>query len=138
MKAAFTLLLKCSMCYSTALWALVMAFPKMFAAMFTNETELLNFTGTALRIYAGCLLLFGIQLACQMTFTALGNAKASITVAVMRKFVLLPLIFLLPAIFTQNKTMAVYVAESVADFIAVSFTSVLFTFQFRKALREIS
>ncbi len=138
-KAAFKLLLKASLVYSTLLWACVMLFPQVFAAMFTNKPELLDFTQTALRIYMACLLLFGIQIACQMTFTSLGNAKASILVAVMRKFVLLiPLIYVLPLIFSADKTTAVYMAEPVADFIAVTFTAVLFTFQFRKSLKKIS
>lgn len=137
-KGAYKLLLKCSMTYAVLLWAGVMLFPRGFASLFTSEAELLAFTGPALRVYAACLFLFGIQMACQMTFTSLGNAKASIVVAVVRKFVLLiPLIFLLPQIFTGDKTMAVYLAEPVADFIAVSFTAVLFTVQFRKALQEI-
>lgn len=138
-KAAFKLLLKASLCYSTLLWALVMLFPQGFAAMFTSDAALLEFTGTALRIYMACLLLFGVQIACQMTFTSLGNAKASILVAVMRKFILLiPLIYLLPLLFSSNQTTAVYMAEPVADFFAVSFTAVLFTFQFKKALRQIA
>ncbi|HIS69047.1 MAG TPA: MATE family efflux transporter [Candidatus Gallacutalibacter stercoravium] len=137
-KAAFQLLLKASLVYSTALWALVMLFPQMFAAMFTSSEPLLNFTKDALRIYMACLLLFGIQVACQMTFTSLGNAKASIVVAVMRKFVLLiPLIYILPLVFPGDKTTAVYLAEPVADFLAVTFTAILFTFQFKKALRSI-
>lgn len=138
-KAAFKLLLKCSLTYSIVLWLLVMIFPRAFASMFTSDAQLLDFTGTALRIYMGCMFLFGIQIACQMTFTSLGNAKASIIVAVMRKFVLLiPLIYVMPVIFSQNQTTAVYMAEPVADFLAVSFTAVLFTFQFRKALNRIS
>ena len=107
-KAAFKLLLKASVCYSVILWACVMIFPQGFAAMFTNDATLLEFTKTALRVYMACLLLFGIQMACQMTFTALGKAGSSIVVAVMRKFVLLiPLIYIMPLIFTQDKTMAV-------------------------------
>lgn len=138
-KAAFKLLLKASLVYSTLLWLLVMIFPQAFAAMFTADAELLEFTKTALRVYMACLLLFGIQMACQMTFTSLGNAKASILVAVMRKFILLiPLIYILPQIFTANKTMAVYMAEPVADFLAVTFTAILFAFQFKKALRHIT
>lgn len=138
-KAAFKLLLKLSVCYSVALWLFVMIFPGVFASMFTSEPQLLEFTKTALRIYVACLFLFGIQIACQSTFTAIGNAKASIVVAVVRKFVLLlPLIYILPLIFTQDKTSAVYLAEPVADFIAVTFTSILFTFQFKKILRSIS
>ena len=136
-KGAFKLLLKSSLCYSAILWALVMIFPRLFAAMFTSDQELLNFTGRALRIYMACLILFGIQVACQMTFTSLGNAKASIAVAVMRKFILLiPLIYIMPHIISDQTT-AVYMAEPVADFLAVSFTSVLFTLQFRKMLRSM-
>ena len=67
------------------------------------------------------------------------NSQASILVAVMRKFVLLiPLIYIMPALFPANQAAAVYLAEPVADFLAVSFTAVLFSFQFRKALRQIS
>lgn len=138
-KAAFKLLLKASLVYSTLLWALVMLFPQMFAAMFTSSPGLMAFTKNALRIYMACLLLFGIQVACQMTFTSLGNAKASILVAVMRKFILLiPLIYIMPLIFSSDKTTAVYMAEPVADFIAVTFTAIFFAFQFKKALKQIS
>ena len=137
-KAAFKKLLKTSLIYSVSLWILVMAFPRMFAAMFTTEESLLAFTETALRVYLGCMFMFGIQMACQMTFNALGNAKASIVVAITRKFVLLlPLIYIMPMLFSGDKTMSVYMAEPVADFIAVSFTAVLFSFQFRKTVRKI-
>ena len=81
--------------------------------------------------------LFGAQVACQLTFTSIGNAKASISVAVMRKFILLiPLIYTIPH-FVTNKTMGVYLAEPVADTISVLFTAVLFYFQFRKELRAL-
>ena len=138
-KSAYSLLLKASLCYSVLLWALVMLFPGVFAGMFTSDPELLEFTRTALRIYMACLLLFGIQVACQMTFTSLGYAKASILVAVMRKFVLLiPLIYLLPVLMPNDPTTAVYLAEPVADFLAILFTSILFASQFKKAMKKIS
>ncbi len=138
-KAAFKLLLKSSLGYALLLWALVMAVPQVFSAMFTADTELILFTKTALRIYLAGLFLFGIQMACQMTFTALGNAKASITVAVMRKFVLLiPLIYILPFVFKGNQVIAVYLAEPAADTLAVTFTAILFRMQFKKALNKIS
>ena len=73
-KAAFKLLLKASLCYSILLWLFVMFFPQAFAAMFTSDASLMEYTKTALRIYMACLLLFGIQMACQMTFTSLGKA----------------------------------------------------------------
>ncbi len=138
-KAAFKLLLKVNLTYATLLWLSVMICPQVFAAMFTSDAQLLAFTANALRIYLACLFLFGIQMACQMTFTSIGKAKASIIVAVMRKFILLiPLIYILPAIIRSNQTMAVYMAEPIADFLAVTFTSVLFFFEFRKVLRELS
>ena len=138
-KKAFKLLLISSLCYSVTLWALVMAIPQAFVMMFNTNEGLVSYTVPALRIYLGALLLFGIQIACQMTFTSLGNAKASITVAVMRKFVLLiPLIYLMPVLMPQEQTKAVYLAEPIADFLAVSFTAVLFTFQFKKSLRLIT
>ncbi len=137
-KAVFRRLLAVSLCYSVALWGLIMLFPRMFAAIFTPDEALLDFSARALRVYCGVMFLFGIQVACQMTFMSLGNAKASATVAIMRKFVLLlPLIYLMPRLMA-DKTMAVYTAEPVADVLAVSFTAVLFFFQFRKALQSIS
>ena len=83
------------------------------------------------------MILFGIQIACQMTFVSLGNAPSSVIVAVVRKFVLLlPLIYIMPNLVT-DRTFGVYMAEPIADVVAVSFTAILFIFQFRKALRKI-
>ncbi len=137
-KAAFRLLLKCNLCYSATLWLLVMIFPQVFAGLFTADPILLAYTKPALRIYLACLGLFGIQLACQMTFTSLGKALDSIVVAVMRKFILLiPLIYLMPQFFPENRAMAVYLAEPAADFFAILFTSILFTSEFKRALKKM-
>lgn len=137
-KSAFKLLLKVDLAYAAILWLTVLLFPRTFASMFTSDAALLDYTGSALRIYFAVLVIFGIQMACQMTFTSLGKAGASITVAVMRKFVLLiPLIYIMPHILSSNRTMAVYMAEPIADTLAVTFTIILFSFQFRKALRAI-
>ena len=137
-RSAFKLLLKVSMTYSIILWALVMLLPGGFAAMFTTDAVLMEYTRTALRIYMASMFLFGIQIACQMTFNALGKAVESIVVAVMRKFILLiPLIYIMPQIIKSNQAIAVYVAEPVADLLAVTFTAILFAVQFRKTLRKI-
>ena len=137
-KGAFKLLLKSSMVYAALLWIAVMLFPQLFAGMFTSDPALLDFTKTALRIYLAAMFIFGIQMACQLTFMSLGNAKASIVVAVMRKFILLiPLIFIMPAILKINQTMAVYLAEPIADILAVCFTIVLFRRELKKALSKI-
>ena len=136
-KKTFKLLLISCLIYSVVLWLCVMLFPRAFAAMFTTEAALLDFTEKVIRIYFGGMFLFGIQIACQMTFVSLGNAPASVIVAVVRKFVLLlPLIYIMPNL-VEDPTIGVYLAEPIADVIAVTFTTILFTFQFRKALKKI-
>ena len=138
-KGAFKLLLKVSLIYSTLIWLFVQVVPQAFAGMFTADAELLAFTSKALRIYMACVFMFGIQIACQMAFTSIGFAKESIIVAVTRKFILLiPLIYILPHILTGNQTLAVYTAEPVADFLAVTFTALLFRRQFKKALDSLN
>ena len=137
-KKTFRLLLITCLTYSIALWAAVMIAPEVFVKIFTSDSTLAQFAAPMLRIYLGGLGLFGIQIACQMTFTSLGKAANSIVVAVVRKFVLLlPLIYIMPSLLA-DKTQAVYMAEPVADIIAVTFTAILFTFQFKKALKEIT
>jgi len=136
-KKTFRLLLISCLTYSLTLWAAVMLFPKAFVSIFTPDAALIDFAAKALRIYLGGMFLFGIQIACQMTFVSLGNAPSSVLVAVVRKFVLLlPLIYILPNL-VSDPTTGVYMAEPAADIIAVTFTAVLFTFQFRKALQKI-
>ncbi len=136
-KQTFKLLLRVCLCYSFALWGIIMLFPEAFAGLFTTNAELIAFTAGALRIYCAALFVFGVQIACQMTFVSIGNAKCSIIVAVLRKFVLLiPLIYIMPAIFA-DKTTAVYMAEPVADFIAVSCTAILFAIEFKKAMARL-
>ena len=136
-KKTFRLLLIVCLSYSAILWAAVQLVPRMFVSIFTADTSLIDFTSPMLKIYLGGLFLFGIQIACQMTFTSLGKAVNSIIVAVVRKFVLLiPLIYIIPHM-VSNPTTGVYMAEPIADIIAVLFTSVLFTIQCKKALAEI-
>ena len=134
----FFMLLKVSLGYSMVMWGLIELFPQTFAAIFTPDPTLQTFAAKMLRIYCGGLGIFGAQMACQMTFVAIGYAKSSVIVAVMRKIVLLiPLIYLMPAIFTADKTRAVYMAEPVADVLAVAFTVALFTVQFGRVMREL-
>ena len=137
-RGAFRLLLKSSLIYATALWLIIMLLPQVFTGLFTTNAELAAFTQSAMRRYFAVMFMFGIQVACQMTFTAIGSAKSSIAVAVVRKFVLLlPLIYLLPALFPADKAMAVYLAEPAADFIAVTFTAILFSIQFKRAMDKL-
>ena len=136
-KKTFRILLTTCLIYSVTLWSVVMLIPEAFVGIFTPDADLIEFTAPALRIYLGGIFLFGIQIACQMTFTSLGKAVNSIVVAVVRKFVLLlPLIYIIP-LFVSNKTMGVYMAEPIADIVAVTFTSILFAFQFKKAMKSL-
>ena len=137
-RGAFRLLLKSSFIYATALWLIIMLLPQVFTSLFTTNAELAAFNQSAMRRYFAVMFMFGIQIACQMTFTAIGSAKSSIAVAVVRKFVLLlPLIYLMPALFPADKAMAVYLAEPAADFIAVTFTAILFSIQFKRAMDKL-
>lgn len=136
-KKTFKLLLVVCLTYSFLLWGFIELFPQGFARMFSSDAALIDFTAHALRIYCAVLCLFGIQMSCQMAFVSIGSALCSISVAVVRKFVLLlPLIYIMPA-FVADKTMGVYMAEPVADVIAITFTSILFTIQFGKAMKKL-
>ena len=136
-KRTFWILLFTCLTYSLTLFACVMAFPRGFASAFTPHAHLVEFSAKMMRIYFGGMAIFGIQVACQMTFVSLGEAASSVTVAVVRKFVLLlPLIYIMPN-FVSDKTLGVYMAEPVADIIAVTFTTVLFFFKFRRRLRML-
>ena len=131
-KKAFRLLLVACLAYSTLLWAIAMFLPQIFIAIFTGNAELAVYTEWAIRIYMAASLLFGIQIACQQTFIALGNALTSVFLALLRKVILLiPLIFLLPAIL-PDKVFGVFLAEPVADTIAVTVTSIMFLREYRR------
>lgn len=136
-KQTFRLLLKVCLSYATVLWLLVMLFPRVFAGIFTPNAELLAFSARALRLYCAAMFMMGIQLACQMTFVSTGNAVCSIIVAVVRKFVLLlPLIYIMPRL-VPDAAAGVYLAEPVADVLAVTFTIILFSGQFKKAMKKL-
>ena len=136
-RKTFRLLLVACLTYSVAIWAAIMLVPQVFAGIFSPDGTLVDFTAKALRIYCGVLGIFGIQIACQMTFVSIGSALCSIIVAIVRKFVLLlPLIYVMPHM-VANPTMGVYLAKPVADVLAVTFTAMLFAVQFRKTLKKI-
>lgn len=136
-KQAFFMLLGCTCAFSLFFWGLVQIFPATFVKIFNSDPELVAFTVNALRIYMAAGFVMGVQLACQQTFIALGNAKSSLFLAVLRKILLLiPLIYILPS-FMANKTNAIFLAEPVADVIAVIITAALFAVQFKSALKEL-
>ena len=136
-RESFGILLKSSVIYTTALWLIVMLFPRQVAMLFAGDGAFLDYTAWALRIYMALSLLMGVQLACQQTFIAIGNAKTSLFLAIYRKIILLiPLIYILPRFF-EKKDMAVFLAEPVADFVAVTTTAILCAWQFQKAMKQL-
>ena len=111
-----------------------MLFPRLLATLFAQDSAFLDYTAWALRIFMATSVVMGIQIACQQTFIAIGNAKTSLFLAIYRKIILLiPLIYILPHFF-ENKVMAVFLAEPVADVIAVTTTLILFVWQFKKGI----
>jgi len=118
--------------------ATAMLLPRFYAGFFTNETELVALVGEVMPVFMAGMLVFGLQNGIQPTFLALGQAKVSLFIAVLRKIILLiPLIFLFPQFFpVQKKVFAVFLAEPVTDLIAVSVTATLFRRQFRSALEQ--
>lgn len=125
-KKTFRLLLVSCVAFTAVIWLICMILPQAFILIFTDQAELIAFTKWAIRIYMAVSVIFGVQISCQQTFIALGNAKTSVFLALLRKVILLiPLIYILPA-FMEDKLMAVFLAEPVADVIAVTTTSILF------------
>lgn len=123
--------------YSSILWLLIMIFPSLFVAIFTSDPQLTEITIWALRIYMAGVLLMGIQISCQQTFIAFGNSKKSAFLAVFRKIlVLIPLIYILP-MFISDQVFAVFLAEPIADTIAVLTTSTMFYFEMQKKMKEM-
>lgn len=113
-------------------------FPQFFISLFNDNAELVETTTWAIRLYCSAMVFFGIQMAIQQTFIALGKAKASLFIACLRKVILLvPLIYILPNFF-ENKVFAVFLAEPVSDAISIMTASVVFFFVFRKEMKKLS
>ena len=122
--------------YTTLFWLMLMIFPNVFAGIFTNNADLVGYTAWAIRIFLACGFSVGFQLSCQQAFMALGQAKISLVMALLRKVILLiPLIFVLPNFFA-DKAFAVFLAEPVADITAAAVTTFMFFRFFIKMLRE--
>ena len=131
-KRTFRLLLISCVTGSFLIWAVCMIAPGAVADFFTDDANLISYTETSMRIYLATLLIFGVQAACQYTFVALDQAKKAIFLTIWRKVILLiPLIFLLPYV-VPDPAMGVFLAEPIADTIAVCTTAPMFYWYYRK------
>lgn len=120
--------------YTTIMWLGLMLIPDIFVKMFNNDPALMEITVWSIKIYFACTFMFGLQSACQTTLLALGQAKISLFLAMLRKILLLiPLIFILPT-FIENKLFAVLLAQPIADIIAITTTVICFYIFYKKAL----
>ncbi len=136
-KHGFRLLLICCVTFSVTLGLAVIAVPQLFLGIFTPDAALIEYAAPLVRVYMAGTVIFGVQIACQQTFVALGNAKCSLFLACLRKLILLiPLVYILPNFFA-DKVFAVFLAEPVADIIAVCSTAALFFAVFRKTMRKL-
>lgn len=132
-KAFFTQFRVC-ITFTIVGWAIMMIAPQLFAGLFTADTDLVDYTSWALRIYMAGIFSIGFQICCQQSFMALGQAKVSLLLACLRKIVLLiPLIFILPH-FLSDKVFAVFLAEPVSDILAAVVTTITFLTRFDKIL----
>lgn len=136
-KEAVNLQLISCFIYAFTIFVLVECFPTIFIQIFTNDKNLIEIATWSLRVYMAAVALMGLQVACQQVFISFGNSKISVFIAVFRKIiVLIPLIYILPMIL-ENKLFAVFLAEPVADVIAVSTTLIIFYFNFKKVNKEL-
>lgn len=120
-QAFFCQFFSCAL-YAGVMW-LLLVFPHIFTGIFSSDPALADYTVWAMRIYMAGIFSSGIQIGCQQTFMALGQAKISLLMACLRKLVLLiPLIFILPHIFA-DPVFGVFVAEPVSDIIAATVTA---------------
>lgn len=109
--------------------------PGIYARIFTDNQELISLTCRVMPVYFLGITIFGIQSSCQSTFLALGQAKVSLFIALLRKVILLiPLAVILPKFMG---VMGIYRAEPIADIISVITTAVLFFITFKKIMRDM-
>lgn len=131
-KSAFKIVLITSLSYTLIFYLLIFLFPKGFVLIFNNDPLLLEIAPRILRIFFIGMSIMGIQIACQNTFLALGQAKISVILALLRKIILLiPITLILPIFMGIN---GVFYSEAIADVIAVVTTSIVFMILFGKIL----
>lgn len=137
-KAAFRILLISCLAFSAVLGLTFIFAPQIFVYLLTPDEALRAYAIPCVRLYMAGVTIFGAQIACQQTFVALGNAKCSLFLACLRKLILLiPLVYLLP-LFIPDTVFAIFLAEPIADVLAVLCTVTLFAHVFRKTMRGIA
>lgn len=137
-KKTFQLCLVMTLIYSSIAWIILMTSSEVVVKIFNNDPSLLEITSNCIKIYFAGIFIFGAQISCQQTFLALGQAKISLFLALLRKVILLiPLIFVLPMILSDG-LFAVLLAEPISDIIAALTTIICFIIFYKKTLSKIN
>lgn len=121
-KETYRLLMLWGSIFSVGFWIAILIVPEIFVKIFnSSDVEFITYTANVLKIYMFATLGMGNATACQQAITSLGKAKTCIILAITRKIVILiPMIYILPTIFTQSQDISVFVAEPIADVIAIT------------------
>ena len=121
--------------FSFNLVLFMICFPAIVASAFTSDARLIETVRWTMPVFLGGMTIFGLQRACQNMFVALGQARISIFIALLRKVILLiPLALILPHFMGVA---GVYAAEAISDATAAICCTLLFFWQFPKILRRI-
>ena len=109
-------------------------FPRLIGATFTDDAGVIEIVRGYMPLFLAGMTIFGLQRTCQNTFVALGQAKISLFIALLRKVILLvPLAYILPLAMGVN---GVYAAEAIADAPAAILCTVIFASVFGKILKK--
>ena len=134
-KDAFRLLLICALLFTLVSAGLFVLVPGVFVALFSSDPQIQEIASFGMRIYFAGFTIFGAQLACQQTFLALGEAKISMFLALLRKVILLiPLALLLPKL--GLGTTGLFLAEPISDVLAVAATVTMFRLNIGRILKR--
>lgn len=120
--------------FSFAFVGIILLIPNVFISMFNKSSDLIELTKRLIRIFLIGMAFMGIQIGCQNSFLALGKSKISLILALLRKIILLiPLTFILPIFIGSD---GIYIAESVADILAIAITLICYLCLFNKYLNN--
>ena len=135
-KQTFRIGLTIMFSFTFAACVLVMIFPSFVASFFTEEEALIAVVSKYMPLFFAGMTIFGLQRTCQNTFVALGQAKVSLFIALLRKVLLLiPLALILPSI--MGGVVGVYAAEAIADATAAICCMLIFLYQFPRILKRV-
>lgn len=134
-KSCFRVAVTVMFTFNLVLMLFMIFFPHVVASAFTDDVVLIGSVGVMMPLFLSGMTIFGLQRTCQNMFVALGQAKISIFIALLRKVILLvPLALVLPRWFGVK---GVFAAEAVADATAAICCTLIFVWKFPKILIKV-